>query len=218
MNWVPLAYSANDSQLQPAGSGITLDTLTTLLDSIDYALIVCDAAHAVRFANRAAQAELGRGTLLARDGPRLRCPGTGGAALDAAIRAATTRSCRHLICLRAGEDRLPACVVPLSLATASAAAAPAALLMLGRRALCTPLALQMLGRAHGLTSAEQQVLAELINHATPREIALSRGITLATVRSHISSLRGKFGVHTVEELVMQVAGTPPMPPALALAA
>lgn len=197
------------------GSGTrTRDWLlhASLMDVVDFPLIACDASHGVLYANRAAELELARGSVLALRGARLVCPGTGGEDLATAIREATTRRCRRLVSLVNGDDALTACVLPLPMN--DGAAAPAAVVLLGRRAACSPLALQMLATAHGLTYSEQRVLAGLIERSRPRQIARAHGVAMSTVRTQLCSLRAKLGAHTLEELVLRAAEMPPVPAAM----
>ena len=52
-----------------------------------------------------------------------------------------------------------------------------------------------------LSRAEQCVLRELMNDATPDEIAQSQEVSLNTIRTHLKNIRQKTGVHRMTELV-----------------
>jgi DNA-binding CsgD family transcriptional regulator len=86
----------------------------------------------------------------------------------------------------------------------------ATLLMMGRRQVCEPLSVQGFARCQALTPAETRVLEGLCDGLHPREVAQLHGITLATVRSQICSMRAKTGAQNIRELVRQVAVLPPM--------
>lgn len=182
-----------------------------LVDEIATPLIACEVGLRIAYANRAGEAELAHGTLLARAGAQLRCHGGQEAALDGAVRQAIGRGRRQLLTLVRMDDHLTACVMPLQLPDTDAALAA---VMLGRRAVCSALALQMLASTHGLTSAEQRVLAALVTRSTPNDIAARHGVAISTVRTQIGALRTKLGVHTIEELVIRAAQLPPLRVAL----
>lgn len=63
---------------------------------------------------------------------------------------------------------------------------------------------------YGLTLAERRVLGGLLAEGAPRQIAAVNGVALSTVRSHIKSIRDKFGVHSIESLLIRAAGVPPV--------
>lgn len=52
-----------------------------------------------------------------------------------------------------------------------------------------------------LTPAERRVLVLLVNGRAPKQAARDLVVSLATVRSHIASARGKCGARTLEQLV-----------------
>lgn len=81
-----------------------------------------------------------------------------------------------------------------------------------------------LGRARGGQQAHQPLIALFTNmpgtpSSTPSavganqkasEIALAHGVGLATVRAQIQSVRNKFGVSSIDALLLQVAALPPI--------
>lgn len=52
-----------------------------------------------------------------------------------------------------------------------------------------------------LTPTEQQVVALLADGRAPKQIALDRGVELATVRAHLAAAKRKTGARTLEHLV-----------------
>lgn len=207
----------------PAAHGLPALALA-LLDEIDCGLVVCDAAGRVRFANRAARRELAAGRRLARhDGRLVRVLPSGarpgpGAELEAALRAAAFRGRRSLVALAGdGDDeyRLLVSVQPLPAAAAEPGDAEAGVLLLfGRRRACSALGMELLASAHRLTQAERRVLAGLLDEAAPGDIARRHGVRLSTVRTQIQSIRAKFGVHSIEALLLRAAEVPPVASAL----
>lgn len=185
-----------------------------LFDELECGLIVCDDQGAIHFANQAARHELASQRLLLQTGDGLRrAPGTGGD-LDGALRQAAQRGRRSLVRLTRRDDHLMVSVLPLQVRDA---AAPQALLVLGRRQPCSELGLEMLAGSYGLTLAERRVLAALVREATPREIARQHAVALSTVRTQISSIRAKFGTRSIEGLLLRAAQVPPVASALRLA-
>ena len=87
---------------------------------------------------------------------------------------------------------------------------PAALLMIGRRNVCSPLGLEMLALRHGLTLTERRVLRALIASQSARDIADAHGVAMSTIRSQIQSIRDKVGVRSIEELLLRAAQVPPV--------
>lgn len=186
-----------------------------MLDAIDGGLIVCLDDGELVFANRAAQRELKAGATLCLVDGRLRCANSGSELLMNALADAATHQRRRLFAV-GGAGR------GLTLATAPVEADPCAdpqagdrdqhrplvLVLLGRRRLCSALALQMLSLRHGLTSAEERVLGELIESRSARQIAELNKVQVSTVRTQIQSIRDKFGVRTVDALLVKLATAP----------
>jgi len=185
-----------------------------LFDEIGCGLIVCDADGVLRFANHAARQEIAAGRLLSAGANRVqRAPGAGGD-LDGALRQAAAKGRRTLVRLSNGNDRLMATTLPFRLPGVEQ---PLVLLMLGLRQPCTDLGLEMLAGSYGLTLAERRVLAALVREASPREIAEQNAVKLSTVRTQISSIRGKLGVRSIEALLLRTAELPPVASALRMA-
>jgi len=109
--------------------------------------------------------------------------------------------------LRHAERSLMVAVQPLR---THDVAQPCALLLLGRRGLAPELAVQQLGRLYELTSAEQDVLINLLAGARIEAMARARGVAVSTVRTQVAALRAKFGVRRVDDITRLVAELPPM--------
>lgn len=176
-----------------------------ILEIIDAGVVVCDAEGAVRFCNAAARQELDSGRLLQRVDGRLQACG-GAAALGAALAATLAKGTRHVVALRDARDRLYAVLSPLR----TSAGEPMAIVLLGRRTSSSELSIELLGISEGLTAAERRVLADLAAQRKPACIARHRAVTIATVRSQISSLYAKLGVKSQQELMCLVGGVPPL--------
>jgi DNA-binding CsgD family transcriptional regulator len=204
-------FNQEDEHQSAVAADTTTDRLRDLvLDELGIGIIVCDGSGLVRFANRCAEESLACGTCLRRVGQTLRCGGTSNPSLEDTLRAGVRTYWRQLVELSHGADRLLVSVVPMR---RDAAEAPLMLVMLGCRHLCTTQGLEMLSTLHALTLAEHRVLADLLDEATPREIALAHGVALTTVRTQIASIQSKFEVHSVEALLRRVAEMPPVPSA-----
>jgi DNA-binding CsgD family transcriptional regulator len=87
---------------------------------------------------------------------------------------------------------------------------PLVLVMMGRRQVCSPLGMELLASHHGLTFAESRVLRALVDNLSPREIAASHGVAIATIRTQISAVRDKLGVRSIDALLLRAAAVPPL--------
>jgi DNA-binding CsgD family transcriptional regulator len=176
-----------------------------LVDEIECGLITCDGHGELRFANRSAREELASGRALKTVDNVVRCAVGSSAQLDAALVDAAERNRRQLLTLGRAGDQLMASVIPLRASDSSAV-----LIMLGRRGPCSALGLEMLAMLYGLTLTERRVLGGLLAEGAPRQIAALNGVAVSTVRSHIKSIRDKFGVHSIEALLIRAAEVPPV--------
>jgi DNA-binding CsgD family transcriptional regulator len=113
--------------------------------------------------------------------------------------------------LVAGGDRLLVSIQPLRAPDGGRALA---LVVLGRRHACSDLGIEMLAVCCGLTLAERRVLSALVRAMPPREIASAYSIAVSTVRTHISSIRGKLDARSIDSLLLRVAEMPPVASAL----
>lgn len=179
-----------------------------VMDQIDCGLIVCDAHGHMLQANRAAQRELEGGHILKLMEGVVRCRGESSDELHAAIDAAARRGLRRLVCPREADTPM---IVVTPLAPDAADRRPLALVMLGRRTLCTPLGLELLAMQHRLTLAEQRVLRALVGGASVRDIALEHCVAVSTIRTQLQSMREKVGVSNIDKLLLTAARVPPVP-------
>lgn len=187
--------------------------LTLMLDEVDYGVLLVDVDAQVRLVNHSARAELGahhplhicRGQLLARDA-------ADAVALSAAVEAAAQRGMRRMLLL--GRSELRTCVAVVPLGTAALDEAPAAMVVLGRRAVAENLSVQCFARSHRLTPAETRVLEALCAGVPPGRIAAQQGVRISTVRTQIGCIREKTGARSIRALVSLLATLPPLVPAL----
>lgn len=187
---------------------------TRLLDELECGLVICDEGCGVHFANRVATAELRSGRALSDVAGRLCASGRQACDFAPAVRSSIGRGTRRMLMLGEGAHGLLVSVLPVTLPYE---ASPLALLVLGRRQVCSELGLEMLGSAYQLTWAERRVLGCLVQQLSPREIARHNGVAISTVRTQIASLRAKFASRSVDELLLRVAMVPPVCGALRLA-
>lgn len=187
--------------------------LLSLLDEIDYGLLVVNASARVQHANHLARHELDSGRLLfwAPDGG-VCCPS---AELTEQLQAAIDgglQGKRRLLYLRNAEHVLPVAVVPLS--PSSQGRAENVLLVLARQSVGDNLALHMFAREHSLTRTEESVLRALCDGRDVDEIASQHGVAESTVRTQVRSLRDKTGANGIRHLVQRVMALPPVVTAL----
>lgn len=181
---------------------------TALMDAIECGLIACESGGAVFYLNQAARREIGSGRALRIDNGVLQVDGPGRDALRTAIAAAATRGIRQLLWVGEGDARVMVATMPVPPSDAESGAN--ALVLLGRRSLCSPLGLEMLALRHSLTLSEKRVLSALIDTREPRQIACDHGVQLSTVRTQIQAIRDKIGARNIDELLLRVAQVPAM--------
>lgn len=188
--------------------------LAQVLDEVDYGLLLLDAGRRVLHVNHAARAELGRTHPLQLLGGELRARlGRDVAPLHEAVAGAARRGLRRLLLLGDAQDRAEVSVVPLGVPGVPEDLG-GALLVLGRREVCSTLSVQGFARAHGLSPGEELVLRGLCEGLRPNAVAERHGVKIATVRTQIAHIRAKTGAPSINALVQQVATLPPLVSAL----
>ncbi len=178
--------------------------ITTLLDELDYGVILAAEQGCVAYLNRAAQALLHDGGLIAMSDYRLLAERPADRPVLGDALAGAARGLRRLVTLGGPDDRVSVALIPLRAAT------PFTVLIFGRRRLCERMSLQWFARAHGLTPAESSVLELLSEGRDPREVAQVHEVGMATVRTQVKDIRDKTGASSIRSLMHQVALLPPM--------
>ena len=178
-----------------------------LLDQIDCGLVACNGEGELLHANRAGRRELAHGGALWLAGGRVVCEISLRFDFEQAVREAVSARRTRMLMVGPESDPLRVVVMPVFVDSDDE---PCALVMLGRRALCSPLGLQMMAIEGGLTAVEQRVLRALIDGRSAHEIALDHGVALPTVGAQIQSIRDKLGVRSVDALLLRAAQLPPV--------
>lgn len=214
---LPAAFS--NAAASPAGQGGTAalqaTLLVSMLDEIDYGLVVLDADARMLLANQLARQELGgeRFVRLRQDkfAPSL---ARHASKLEAALGSAR-RGRRSLVTLGGADGELALSFVPLNSGVRSAAQMPdtaLALVIFGRRDACEALTLQQYGHLYGLTGAEQALLPAIIRGLSVEAIAQQQCVSLSTVRTQLGSIRGKTGAKSLRSLAARLTSLPPIRP------
>lgn len=176
-----------------------------MLDELDYGMLLLDDHGQVLHANHAARSACAGGHPLQLLGRTLQTRRSEHAVqLDEALQAAR-RGRRKLLALGDGGNPVNVTVVPLE-----TGGTRATLLMMSRRQVCEALSLQGFARCHGLTLAETRLLEGLSAGIEPRALARRHGVSLATVRTQISSIRTKTGAASIRGLMRQLSVLPPI--------
>jgi DNA-binding CsgD family transcriptional regulator len=192
------------------------DWLVSMLDEIDYGMLLVTTDGHVSYLNHAARLELDGHHPLCLKGGTLQAPQDAAQLADAL--AAARRGLRRLMTLGQGAQRVSVSVVPLP-STQPATMdgrreAQPTLLVLGKRQVCAQLSVEGFARSFKLTPAETRVLQGLCDGVEPHEVARRGGVAVSTVRTQIGSIRVKTGATSIRELVRQVAVLPPLVGAL----
>ena len=190
--------------------------MASVLDEIDYGLMLLSADGLVVHANHAALREMGSTHPLELRSRRLRSRDPQEQpALTAALDGARRRGARSLLNLGADASRVGLSIVPLPLSLSNhEAEGNAVLLTLQRTQLVEKLSVGAFARERGLSQREQEVLGALCEGLRPNQIAERMGVAVATVRSHVHNLKEKTHSRSMVELVKQVALLPPLVTAL----
>lgn len=178
-----------------------------LIDQVECGLALCGNDGRLIYANRAAWREFDHGGALVLLADSVHCKAGSQAELGQALHDAALKQRTRLLLVGAPDVQLPIVVMPVRV---DGLGTPCALIMIGRRTLCSPLGLEMLAIRHGLTLAERRVLRALIADQSARQIATVHGVAMTTVRTQIQSIREKVGVRSVDALLLRAAQVPPV--------
>jgi DNA-binding CsgD family transcriptional regulator len=184
----------------------TAGWLNLMLDEVDYGMVLLDEHAKVLHANHAARVECAAGHPLQLLGLALQPRQPEHVALLRDALAEARRGRRKLLALGSAGQPVSVAVVPLG----GSGETGATLLLMGRRQVCERLSVHGFARCHALTPAETRVLEGLCEGLHPRDVAKQHGVSLATVRSQICSMRTKTGAESIRELVRQVSVLPPL--------
>jgi DNA-binding CsgD family transcriptional regulator len=174
------------------------------LDRLALAAFVLDGAGAVHHVNAAARSLLGGDgcVRIVRSRFQVADPASN-AAFETALRRATQgRPRSSLLPLSQGAKEVyEATVAPLQLGLA--------LVVIARPRPDAERIVERARRLYGLTRAEARVMGALTLGATVDEVALSHGVSTATVRAQVRSIFGKTGVNRQSDLVrLALSGAP----------
>jgi DNA-binding CsgD family transcriptional regulator len=213
-----LAYRGPERRNGP-GAGLA-KLLASVLDEVDYGLVLMAADGQVVHANHAARVELSNAKSLQLNGRRL--VGRSAAdqrALDDAFADARDGGKRRMLAF-APADTFAAgkscdlSIVPLPAALSANHGGHAVLIALPRTRVAETLSVDAYARELGLSRREQQVLAGLCEGLRVKEIAARLEIGDETVRSHVKRLKAKTGCAGIVDIINQVSRLPPMVNAL----
>ncbi len=207
-----LSWGAPSGYATSKHNELSSELLVSMLDEMDYGVLLLDAQLHIRHANHLARYELNAGQVLCKvDG--LLC--TAHANHQAELVQAVWRAeMGHRSMIEVGSDhtKLSLAVVPLN--HDAPGAQNAILVVCGKRQNGESLAMQFFANATKLSRGEVTVLQGLCEGFKAEDIATRNGVCVSTVRSQIISIRQKTGTQNIRDLVKRVAALPPMVPAL----
>ena len=213
-----LAYHGPERRNGP-GAGLA-KLLASVLDEVDYGLVLMAADGHVVHANHAARVELAGAKSLQLSGRRLSGrSATDQRALDDALAGARDGGKRRMLAFAPANalSEGKSCdlsIVPLPAALSANHSGHAVLIALPRSRIAETLSVDAYARELGLSRREQQVLAGLCEGLRVKEIAAKLEIGDETVRSHVKRLKAKTGCAGIVDIVNQVSRLPPMVGAL----
>ncbi len=213
-----LAYRGPERRNGPGAALAKL--LASVLDEVDYGLVLMAADGHVVHANHAARIELSGAKSLQLIGRRLSGrSAVDQRALDEALAGARDGGKRRMLAFAPAnalsEGRsCDLSIVPLPAALSANHNGHAVLIALPRSRIAETLSVDAYARELGLSRREQQVLAGLCEGLRVKEIAAKLEIGDETVRSHVKRLKAKTGCAGIVDIVNQVSRLPPMVGAL----
>ncbi len=198
------------ANLRSMGASVVLDRLHT-------GVILVDAAGAIVFANHAAETLLARGDGITTEAGRITTRHTGSARKLQKLLArclTDTRAGSGSIDVPRNNGRSPLSihVAPARSQTYSSEMAWLGTARAGAILIVTDPEAERSTRKHklrrhlGLTNAEADVALEIIKGGGREAVAARLGVSLSTVRTHLSHIFEKAGVHRQAELVGIISG------------
>lgn len=191
------------------------DLLLRVIDEIDYGLCVLTHNGVIEHANRIALDAMTDGRALVLRGTCIDArEHTDRAALLAAIQGAFAGR-RSMLLLGKANEEVSVALTPLGRGqnvngAGALEGCARCLLVMGKTQSFEPLSLAFFARAHGLTPAESVVLGKLSCGHSPKDIARTLGVAVATVRTQIGSIRSKTRTESIRDLARRIAALPPV--------
>ena len=211
-----LAYRGPERRSNPASGLARL--MASVLDEVDYGLVMLSADGLVVHANHAARTELASTDSLRLEGRRLVSrTSVQQQELEAALAAARDGGRRTMLRISTAgvaDERVGLSIVPLPVTLTRTHTGHAVLISFERGRIAETLSVDAHAREHGLTLREQQVLSALCDGLRAKEIALRLQIGEATVRTHVNNIKAKTGCVSIVDIVNKVSRLPPMVAAL----
>lgn len=201
----------------PSGNRLQPGLLEAVLDCLEVPVVLATSQQAI-YVNRAARSAMACGatSLEIRHGRLVGRPGALAAVVQRAVEDAVNRGTHQLLELPAGcqglasdgrgDEREMVAVVPLQ----GQAEANVAMVTLARRGACSALVARLYCAHHRLTSAEADVLCDLLAGQDPGAIARRKGVAISTVRTQIARIREKARVGGIRELISATSQLPPI--------
>lgn len=183
--------------------------LAAMVDELAHGVLLTTLDARLLHANQAARQELVRGGAIGLwDGGFVQaCRPESDRELQLAIGQSALGK-RSLVNLEAMEGpALSVAVVPLKPAFGDPARCA---LLFSRRSVCDVLMLGFFARFHGLTPAEEQVLAVMCEGISAPHAAKRLNVAVSTIRTHVRSICAKTRTSSVRELARRVAVLPPI--------
>ncbi len=197
--------------------GLGLDvaqSLARMWDEVDYGALLLSPKAQLLYANHVARYELanGMGLRLTPDGVCSHQDEQHGKWLAALASASLGERCMLTL-----GDGLVFSLSPLRGSPYdddNSDGPPRVIAIMGKRKPVEELSLRMYARMLRLTHAETSVLIAACEGHNAAELAEKLHVQESTINSHLKQLRNKAGVRTMRELMLKVAGLPPIVPAV----
>ena len=199
---------------------IERDRLAETLDALPLGVVLADEASKIVHANTLAESMLGTGTVVRKQGNRLRAgEGRASAEVSTAIKLAArndTEIGRKGIAVRLTAESGPpivAHVLPLGGGEARSRLDPEAVAAVFINPNTDDDArVRAMSVSFGLTRAETAVLAQILSGQTLAHAAEHLGIAVSTTKTHLNSIFHKTGTSRQVDLILLAARMSPTPP------
>lgn len=179
--------------------------LMSVLDEIDYGVIMVDELARLRHANDAALCECASSRMVGICAGVVKMVHAADQKLLQNALWAARQGRRSLLQTQGTEYAPTIAVIPLDESGGSSI-----LLIFGKQQLCEPLSMEFFSRSHHLTPAEGAVLRSLCEGKIPDQIAIDKGVASSTVRTQVSSIRSKTGTRSIRDLIDRITSLPPI--------
>lgn len=209
---LPYLRKMADLRMKLRSANTRADATAAGFDALAFGAMICDASGRVLLANKAAEdlARSGSGVILTRNGVSARVRAEAQKLALLIHRAASGESGGSI--RLTGTDGVAALFVLVTPLPAKLGGAGAGRVLVALRSARRSAAFKeaTVAALFGLSPVQAATALALFNGYTPEKIAAERGVSIATVRTHLQEIFARTGAENQRDLVRQLAILPPV--------